>query len=169
MKKINIPLEDQVVELETAKELTEKLRRVGVEVENEFTFFNVEDDEYYGTDWTVWKSSAKENSPYREAVDTYTLPELLELLPGWIPSKYKKKDGCKHGHSTKCAWYGRCNGGDFNTEKLTKIGYIIGYTCRERQYIGSKCDDNPATAAAKLAIWCIDNGYIGGEIERKEN
>jgi hypothetical protein len=148
--KINIPLSEQVPDVETSKLLNEALKKAGVEVEGNYFYFSRElyvkiNSTHYchlKTGTIVILKSLK-----KRLVKTYTLPEMLAVLPEMIIDKYKIEYEWNLEHS--------------------EISYICGTalflgTGDNHARVGIDDKTNPATAVAKLIIWCVENGHIGG-------
>jgi hypothetical protein len=156
--KIKISLKDQVVDRNTAEKLTKKLASVGIEVESVFVWYRPhywfrKDFKLKRVDWGLGQRplpSLDSDVPHYDIIPAPTLPELLAVLPDSVSNNIKL----------------------IFVRTLTpgEIGYVYGpydspllgkdYS-PARVYIDDKT--NPATAVAKLAIWCIDEGHIKGE------
>lgn len=148
-------MKNQVVSLEIARELNEKLKSVGRSVESEFYWYRGRRTKY--NKWKEW--SLLEAFHYRlrskfrnnhkgdnldQYIPTYTLHEMLEMLPDNI--EYE---------SDNYIW-------DISPNEITYIPYennVINLLC-----IGEFHDENNPIedAAAKLMIWLVDNGYVKG-------
>lgn len=149
MKKISIPIDQQVVDLETARELTEKLKSVGIEVEGYSVWSKYRNNKY--NKWQPWAvqddffgRGGIQNITLVE-VKTYTLPELLGVLPGEIIADLD--DTLTETYSPSISKYTACY-----------VGEGGGFALEDECFVAA----NPVTAAARLIIWCIDNGYIKG-------
>lgn len=153
--KIDIPLKDQVVSQKVAPLLNQALKKAGIEVVAHYWWkasYHVLSGK---TEKECWKtdniSSAglqnKKPKLYEQPwytpehleayyIPTHTLSELLAVLPEKIEQEHRILE------------YGR-----------------IGYMHRKNGHwlirMSSIYYKNDATAAAKLAIWAIDNGHLG--------
>lgn len=164
MKPISIPLSGQVPDVKTSKLLNAALDKAGVEVEvtPNYCYSRTREMSRGGKifigEWKEWGfgSYSKERGSWwnrkdiREYIPAYTLPELLAVLPKEIKLK---KHIYPHWlimtfdiHKAYIRYNGHQDDG-FPTLK--------GFTA----YYG---DINLPTATAKLIIWCVKNGYIGG-------
>jgi hypothetical protein len=143
----NIPLEEQVVDKETAKLLQE----AGFELEANYWWYKHGDQ----NDWQLGNENDSENYDWHNTkIPTYTLTEMLGGLPGEI-------DEDEFGQP-------------FSDEDGEIYSYVlnnnsIGYWRPIDEGIPLKAINftldkiNPATAAAKLGLWLKESGYIGGK------
>jgi hypothetical protein len=150
-------LKDDVVSLPVAREL--ERARFGVEGDNCF----IRIKEIYKNnktpfgEWREWKLSRYSNGAEkwfcqkdkRELIKTYTLTETLRELPDKI--KHDKRWRLEKDFISYMQW-------EWARDAIHNGG------CLKKIY-PIEIDDktNPATAAAKLWLWCKENGYIGGE------
>jgi hypothetical protein len=83
--KINIPLSEQVVSREVAVQLNEALKKAGIEVEGNYWWTRSKHlvshvtKEYRWGNWVL--INHKVCKMWTETIPTYTLPELLAVLP----------------------------------------------------------------------------------------
>jgi hypothetical protein len=132
---MKIELEDQVVSLDVARELAEKMNGVGIDTAH-YWGLSGEKISLYNDKHTV-KMWCESMTP------APTLTEMLALLPNVI----------HHIDDTD----------NLSSFLLLDKG-LIGYWCADNCIIKYHYNkDNPATAAAKLYIRLIDNGYIKGD------
>lgn len=137
-------LSKQVPSVETSRELNDALDKAGIEIESNWYWFR---EKTLGSKWTEWELTTRKNSHNHYAKDkcpTFTLPELLSLLPeqikigdriyGWIMNHigicYQQKNKASH---------------------LSIHDYPISFTNKK---------ENDATKAAKLLIWALEKEYL---------
>jgi hypothetical protein len=151
-----IPINQQVVDLPTSRELNEKLKSVGVEACGQFCWTRSKDYELVCggppryKDWLKWELSDKykwvpKSTDVHQYIQTYTLTEMLSMLPERIEIKSE-------------------NDLFYIALKKGRIGYWNHNNRIERFIHRINSDTNEPTAAAKLMIRLIDNKYVTGEI-----
>jgi hypothetical protein len=145
-------MQDQVVGRKTARKLQEALKSVGGEVETALYWAS----KSIGISKGQWDLALRENAahiwndPNFNTVPAPTLTEMLRVLPVEIP-----RDGevYKWGMFHKSISY---------YSKNKELYIRIDKTHVDPAYFNFNDNLNPATAAAKLAIWLIENGYWEG-------
>jgi hypothetical protein len=145
MKHDPIPIDQQVVNLPTSRELDGKLKSVGVEMGSEFQWerHNAKGigGAWFWNDWIV--DYRKDLTGRSEWLQAYTLTEMLSMLPERIEIEEE-------------------NDLFYIALKKGRIGYWNHNNRIERFIYRINPDTNEATAAAKLMIWLIDNKYVTG-------
>jgi hypothetical protein len=176
--KINIPLSEQVVSREVAVQLNEALKKAGIEVEANYVWYREDEHNIRLLIKTADRnySAIKDKSNFRIhgeiknanwIIPTHTLPELLAVLSNkMVITKIVPADKdlfLEEKEYTAALSVSRWN-------------YFLWLTKFDIQYVDTlgvialldgsrfKTSDtiNIATAAAKLIIWCVENGHLGG-------
>jgi hypothetical protein len=163
--KIHIPLPEQVVSQKVAEELNEAFDRAGIEVEENYAWYRMKETHRgrkvpFGT-WRKWELSRSSGGAekwwdikdMRERVPTYTLPELLRVLPKTIKAEY----------DLEYVWILNSDSISYVNGSASEDNDIVflGETGNEAYF---KLDDktNLADITANLIIWGVKNGHIGG-------
>jgi hypothetical protein len=131
MKIIKVPLKDQVVSLEVAKQLNPLLKKAGIEIEGNYWWERSRNSKYNKwPKWDVTNWGYKTNDKLRQLIPTFTLPELLRVMPSWELGEYYILVYLENATQ------------EFHTIRIDDKNDLI-------------------TAVAEMVIWCVENGYLG--------
>ena len=188
MKKINIPLSEQVVSREIAPDLNQALDKAGIEVESLYSWYK---ESSHGVEVCINRELLPPNicfhqkaehrkkgkginifTPYFSGgtweweveflIPTYTLTELLRVLPEkmtitvTLPADDEFPETIPAMDYTADYYLWLSKHSIVYVDTLGDIVSLQG----SRFEINDKI--NPATAAALLIVWCVENGYLGG-------
>jgi hypothetical protein len=147
--KLNKPLSDLVVSRKVAQQLNPLLDKAGIEIEgNLFWSTNELAIRVNEENAVTLKNRHHLHILSYELTPTYLLEEVLGVLPVQFTIEGQVYLRTMMGSSF-------CYGEEYNSKTLKeKIFYFKTNHNLEK--------DNCATAAAKLLIWAIENGHVGG-------
>jgi hypothetical protein len=142
----------------TSLKLSKKLTELGVEVGTylRWCYSDVYNDSYI---ISVGEYSKK---PFRhESIcAAFTLDEILEPLPNII---LDGKESPKTPYELYMRKWQEIEGCGFG------FSYVYFQSCFKSEIFIGFHDKNPAEAAGRLLVWCIENGYVETGKKEKEN
>lgn len=139
---MSMKLENQVISFE----LAQKLKELGVQNESQFRWWKGIGSQYLmPTDWSQFNMEPKpsyDTADVREYFPAYTVAELGEILPYWLPIKKRVRTQ---------EWF-------FVSYKLT-LGWFLKYENGSQSLYGVT-DKSEANARAKMLIYLLENKLV---------